>query len=931
MRTINKFYYLLAAVALAGMVSCVKEKEEFTPGDPDSETCEGVYFIKQDVIEEMQIFDPTQEKKDRIVVARTNSDGAITVTPRVGLSVITSDGVEEGDASLFTVSDIVFADGQEESYVELEFSKVSEGVQYSLHLSIDGDEYSSKYSSSLKSCDYKLLCVAYKTFSQPKASEDDPDVPARVTFKHGWWKETRTALIKYYEVDGIRHCVTYDEKLADGEQTNGQHDEKGGFWGVDPDQHLSFLWYTADVEEGKCGDCDEGHPHAIPAGKSAPEGAELMTFDGFQEFDFGWSGKPVVVDYYYYQRQGGYSKGYLHFIDANDLFDNACYYDGNGGFYFWVLGYNTMADRNSGWSFPQDYDIVGIAEGFTRADYTLELTAGMPEPGDEDENVVPVDFEVGSDVDLVAYTILEGRVSSALVNNEATAIVKDTISRKYATWVPAEGKSFSDEITCPATGMYTLVAVAIDTVHVKTDTRATDADGVKYVFAHKNTASIYFKYLKAGDAGQVVLNVEAATTEGLESQGWSPETSLQYTIKGSGITGAIPLVYSQAEVEAEGGIEALVEILKSMPNEFYSLLSDDEFEGALSADQLASVNDLGLTSIYSSGLAPGTLYYVLVWATNGYDTTIEYATMTTTGDPLPIYLTYTVDSFKEEYMLSDASEWCGTWNMYGIMHSEDGPVTGLRTYLGKSVITPSDTPALGPDDDGFYDEFVDVTGMFGDFSWLEDYGIMGFDDTYEMDVYAGAMYAFTNQLKNDNIFGDCTVYLYSKGQGSFGWDYADQYWTCFIPVDDGYYALVDNRWGTSYNFVGYGVHSAEYEWLNMASDQLLVDPAKDDNGVANAPKHIDKAIKRAKASFANCVIKTENLGLGGKRAVRAAIKEYMKGYNLRNHVISVEEVKGLAPVRAIKRVEAGHKLSIVPPMTVKECNTPTVQFSARNI
>lgn len=910
MRTIKKYFYLLAAVALIGMVSCVKEKEEFTPGDPDSETCEGVYFIKQDIIEETQIFDPTQDKKARIIVRRTNSDGALTVTPKVGLSAITSEGTKEDDPSLFTVSDIVFADGQEESYVDLEFSKVKEGVQYSLHLSIEGDEYSSKYSSSLKCCDFKVLCVAYKTFSQPKVNEDDEDVPARVTFSHGWWQEKRTALIKYYEVDGVRHCVTYDEKLVG--ETNGAHEEKGGFWGVDPDQHLSFLWFTQDIEEGDCADCEEGHPHTIPAGYPVPEGGELMTFDGVQEFAL-FSGQPgtVVEDYYYYQLLNGYSKGFLHFIDANSLFDNACYYDGNGGFYFWVLGYAPKATPGSGWAFPQDFDIVGIADGFTRADHTLELTAGMPEADDSGENVVPVDFKVGADVDLVAYTILKGNVSSALINNEATAIVKDTISRKYATWVEAKGESFSDMISCDETGMYTLVAVAIDTVHVKTGTRATDDAGVKYEYKHKNTASVYFKYLKAGDAGQVVLSVEAATTKGLESQGWNPETSLQYTIKGSGITGAIPMVYSQAEVEAEGGIEALVESLKSTPNDFYSLLSDEDFTGALSADQLACVNDNGFSSIYDSGVTPGTVYYVIVWATNGYDTAIEYATMTTAGDPLPIYMNYTYKNRKDELIDGkSASDFFGTYNLYAIdMYGN----ASLRSYMGQAVLGAYDAEKYGIDVGD--SEVAQISGLSC------GQGGDGFDDTillefcenpFEDDGISDKKGFFS--AMSGNLAG--TASLYTWVPLAKDW-YSMSYNMVAYPVAEGYIAFVaESYYADNYgmnanvNFYKSGVVDVAFQ------DFLLVDPAKDNN------PHYAAAVSGAKrAKRGNKVELPENNGF-----IRFdGVKTYP------SHFISILEVKGLAPVQTIQRVEAGHKLSILPPMTVKEYNTPTVPFSARNI
>lgn len=930
MRTINKYFYLLAAVALAGVVSCQKEVEEFTPGEPDSETCEGVYFIKQDVIEDTQIFDPTQQKVDTIIVRRSNSAGSLTVKPTVGLSEITADGPVDGDASLFKVSDIVFKDGQEESFVVVEFPNVKEGVQYSLHLSIDGDEYSSKYSSSLKTCDYKVLCVAYVDFCIPGTEEDEHPTPALVTFKFGWWSETRTAYIKYYEVDGVRHCSTYGEKLAPDTKTNGAHEEKGGFWGVDPNQHLEFLWFQADVEE--CSDCGDPHPYVVPAGYPN-EGGELMTFVEYQHFQL-FDGQPetYVVDYYGYQRMGGYARPYLHFVDANSIFDMASYYDGNGGFYFWILGYNTISNRGSGWAFPQDYDIVGIAEGFTRADFTLEMTAGMPEPDESGENVVPIDFEVGPDVVWVGYSILEGKATSAAIAKEAATIAKDTTAiiqeikdgvtyEKYATWVHAEGTDFSDMIAPEDanTGIYTLVAVAIDTVQVR------DKGQIKKVlYEARTTSSVNFKYLVAGDAGQVVLNVAAASTANLASQGYSPETSFQYTIKGAGITGAIPMVYSQAEIESNGGIDAVVDAILAEPNTYYSLLSDDEFEGKLSAEQLASVNDLGFTDICTAGISPGTMFYIIVWATNGYDVAVEYATTTTAGDPLPVYMPYTVDSVNPEYMLESASDWMGTWNIYGV---DAYGSSSLRSYLGKSVIAASDTPTEGPDQKGLYDEYVTVTGLFGSWDWLAQYGITNFDDRLEMDVYGGAMYTCSNVLYNDNIFEDCTVYYYSKSLNDWGYDYLTYFFSCFLPVRDGYYALIDVT-DYGYDFVGLGIASEENGWLAKVYDQLLVDPAKDDNGLANAPA-LHKAISRAKADFSNCVLKAGQLGLTGKQMMHQAIDEYMKGYRVRNHFITIEGVKGLAPIQTVRKVEARHNISITDRQTVKDGNTSTVQFSTR--
>lgn len=891
MRTINKYFYLLAAVALAGVVSCVKEKETFQPGEPDSETCEGVYFIKQDVIEETQIFDPTQLKRDTIVVRRSNSDGALNVTPKATLSEITSAGpVPAGVDSLFTVSEIVFEDGQEESYVALDFEKVKEGVQYSLHLSIEGDEISSKYSNSLKACDYKVMCVAYVPFLNPVTKE-----PAKITFTHGWWGEKRTAYIKYYEVDGVRHCVTYDEALV-GTTTNGAHEEKGGFWGVDPNQHLEFLWFQADDPE--CSDCGDKHPYTIPAGyEPAVEGGELMTFVEYQHFQL-FDGQPetYVVDYYGYQRMGGYARPYLHFVDANSLFDCACYYDLNGGFYFWVLGYNNIANRGSGWAFPQDYDIVGIAEGFARADYSIELTAGMTQQDSAGNNVVPIDFELGADVDKVGYTILEGKVSSALIDSEAAAIAKDTIDYKYATWVEAEGISFSDSVSTKATGMFTLVAVGLDTNKVA-----------------KSSASVVFKYLKAGDAGDVVLNVAAASSASLASQGWSPETSFLYTISGAGLTGAIPMFFTQAEVEAEGGIEYIISDIKSDPNAYYSLLSDDDFDGKLSDAQLAEANNKGFTDIYSSGVTPGTEYYVVVWATNGYDVAVEYDTILTAGDPLPIYQNYDYTSRVDELIDGKSvSDFFGTYNLYAI---DSNGSASLRGYMGKAVIAAYDADKYGE---------VETDGEPAQISGL-GCGIGGddFDDTILIDFCENPFGADAPDKLGLFIAGKFTAdgksaKLYTwvpAGNNFYNWAYA----IVGYPVADGYIAFVGESYYTD-NY-GYFPNINFYDGTidEMFQDYLLVDPAKDDNGLA--PKSVAAAIASAKKARGNKVEIAGNMRFNKLNGVNKI--------SAKSPYTTIMGVPGLAPVESIKRVAASHKISLSVNKAEKEINMAPVQFSSR--
>lgn len=638
----KKFTNILiaAAVMALAVVSCVKEQEN-KPGAPDAEDCYGVYFPQQEVIEETQIFDPTQDKEVEIKVARTVSDGALTVKPVVSVSSITANGLVEEDAELFTVPDIVFEDGQEETTILVEFPEVKEGVQYALHLKLEGDAYVSKYSSKLSTCDFKMMCVAYQDFLNPVTKER-----AKITFTQGIWEETHTAYLKYYEVDGVRYCQTYDEELV------GEGGKNGGFWGQDKDVHFEFMWYVGGTEECDCD--DKSHSTVIPTDAVAgiPSGAQMIRVLPVGIVNFGGSYLFYPYDYYsYYKDKNGYARCFSHFIVKNELFGNVSYYDKNGGFFFWIYGYTAASSGWVGaWGTDGVYDVIGIAEGFTRADYTLELTSGVTEKDAEDNNVVPVSFKLGADADLVGYSILEGQASASAIEKEVAALTKETeeiakekdawlagevdFSKFTNTWVFAKGKSFTDYIAPKegSTGFYTVVAVAVDTAQVRTGEGA-ERKISEVKLAVKNDANVFFKYINDDEANTVILNVAAGSTEKYASRGFSATSSLEYTISGVGITGAIPMVLSEADVEKEGGIDAYVAGMLEDSNVYYAMLSNKDYaKYVLPATALADVNDNGYSDIVS-GLSANTTYFVVVWATNGYHCGVEYATLTTDGLP----------------------------------------------------------------------------------------------------------------------------------------------------------------------------------------------------------------------------------------------------------------------------------------------------------
>ena len=76
MKNIAKYLFAISAAAFT-FAACEKETE-VKPGEPELDGCYGVYFPVQDASGD-HVFNPTQDPKIEITVARTNTEGAITV------------------------------------------------------------------------------------------------------------------------------------------------------------------------------------------------------------------------------------------------------------------------------------------------------------------------------------------------------------------------------------------------------------------------------------------------------------------------------------------------------------------------------------------------------------------------------------------------------------------------------------------------------------------------------------------------------------------------------------------------------------------------------------------------------------------------------------------------------------------------------------
>lgn len=394
MKNIFRYILALAAVSLTA-VACVKETP-FQPGDPEEEGCYGVYFPAQ---ESDLVRDPADAKTATISVMRTNTEGAITVP----VTVVDTAGI-------FTVSELVFEDGQSESSISLEFPDAEVGVTYELSLSIDDWQYASKYSSNPNTLSFSILFEKWNdlgvgTFTDVVVSQVLPNFDAISTDVH----------IYQNDADKTQYRIPMS--------------------GIYSDSCDEYLYLTLMNPGNSVGDV-------------------VVTQDGLVWFDPFDTGISVSTD-------GGVGNMLYYHMGATGAEENLWAYsyvaqyadDGTTPEVIRLAPYVLIGDTGYGADMTQEANAITIVfPGGELVDYSLSVLTGLTTDG-----VLPVQFTVGADVDEVRYQVYEGTLTAGEVANYTSLIGLGDTEYEVA---PVLGSPFG--ISCSATGLYTLVAVSMD-------------------------------------------------------------------------------------------------------------------------------------------------------------------------------------------------------------------------------------------------------------------------------------------------------------------------------------------------------------------------------------------------------------------------------------------------------------------------------------
>lgn len=554
----------MAAMSLF-TVSCVEEYQ-YEKGEADVDGCYGVYFPVQEATGD-HTYDPSMPTEMTFTVARTKAEGAITVPIEF----------TESHEGIFEVPAAVFADGQTETAVTVTFPTSENGVKYELHLGINDPQYASKYQDGATQVDFSVLRVEWKYFLNPQTGE-----PAKFTFNQGWWEETHTGYVKYYEVNGVRTCQTVtDPTDYDGEMGYG-------FWGTgaaEGEGELNFKWYDAVNAEGK-------------------QIVELPV--NFVYYHPSYAADVNVYDWYTYftvvnPQAALAGVDYITFVQKYGGSYITSYYD-NGGFYFATAYYYMIGV--GGWS-TDAYEVTAEAEGFTRVDYTFGVETDYTVEGS-----VPVTFELGADITKVNYVVAAGTFGPAALEELTASVAAGTAENIQAIteegmFVQDDTKYASVNVTCPATGEYTLVAVGFDN---EGNAQASTSTVFDYVAADDSTYDVEF---------EVIVEDTPAR---YEAEGLTKLNSFAFTVYGgNGATEAHVAIYETATVNKDP--DAVVNAVRAAEST------------ALGEEGLAAFNSVAGYSDVVSGLKDGVSYTVVVWATNGMQTKVAFAEYVTEKNP----------------------------------------------------------------------------------------------------------------------------------------------------------------------------------------------------------------------------------------------------------------------------------------------------------
>ncbi|MCI5482753.1 MAG: hypothetical protein MR414_04610 [Bacteroidales bacterium] len=397
MKTIYRLFAAFSALSL--FAAACTPVEEYKPGVEDNTDCYGVYFPAQ---ETEFVRSPEEATVITFTVAREKTDGDLIVPINV-----------KDTSSIFNIKPVnaVFEDGQSETTISFDYARIAVGQEYLVSLSIEGDEFVSKYSTLPSNLDFTVLVEKWNDLGV-----------GTFTMNVDLW-DPFTCAVRFFQSDlnPAIYRIKMHEVLEDGTTDL-----------IFSEEQNTYLYLKVLKKGDKVFD-------------NVADKDDLVFFDVFHT---------GIINSTYNAELLFVHPGALSSFTVSDWYYNKVIQVKEDGSPAVIqLAPYIFMNGIGGWSFiDQDEAIILVLPGCQLVNYSMEIEAGYSENG-----VLPVKFELGADVAKVKYAIYPGTLNSAQVARYAGQIADGSAEGIAA--LPADGIA---KLTLPETGVYTVVAVSFD-------------------------------------------------------------------------------------------------------------------------------------------------------------------------------------------------------------------------------------------------------------------------------------------------------------------------------------------------------------------------------------------------------------------------------------------------------------------------------------
>ena len=360
-------YILIAVISLA-FASCVQE--QFTPGAPDLEDCQGFYFPQTGAGDYM--LDPSDPTVMEFTAERKNTDGEVVIDFNVS------------NEEIFKVSEIFFEDGQKTTKFKVDFSAAETGVKYTCTISVNDPAFVSQYGLESNELTFSILRASWKHLG--KGLWRDDFMSSGFTTANPYLETEcdvyeREDLPGYYRIENV-YTAEYLAEMMDGSPATAA--DWAGYL-TEPSIMINAT------------DPSRAYFDVSSLGLIMGQYGDVYIYSYVPEI-YG----PTVAGEYGSVKDGIITKP-------------------KQGVVFELSAYGALLSNQSG-------KFRLVLPGFEAYDYSIDLSSSECTDG-----VVPVTFTLGPDVATVKYAVFSGKVNEVDMFSKVEQIKNGSVAVKTIT------------------------------------------------------------------------------------------------------------------------------------------------------------------------------------------------------------------------------------------------------------------------------------------------------------------------------------------------------------------------------------------------------------------------------------------------------------------------------------------------------------------